>query len=198
MATTTKQKSGIAAVIAAVIGSVIAVEGGYVNNPKDPGGETNYGITKAVAQQNGYTGPIKDLPKSKAEQIYEDKYINAPKFNLILEASPTVGHKVIDAGVNTGPARPAKWFQQSLNDMSRGGKDFPQIQVDGKVGPGTIGAYKALQAKRGSVASCKLMIKLLDGYQTTYYTGINNPEFTVGWITNRIGNIPLSDCDKEA
>ncbi|WP_083579019.1 glycosyl hydrolase 108 family protein [Tardibacter chloracetimidivorans] len=37
-------------------------EGGYVNNPNDTGGETNWGITRGVAVANGYSGPMKDLP----------------------------------------------------------------------------------------------------------------------------------------
>ena len=197
MAVNNKQKVGISATIAAILASVFALEGGYVNNPKDPGGETNHGITKQVAVQAGYTGSMRDLTQEQAGSIYYENYIKKPGFDRFETVSPTVLHKLVDAGVNVGPARPSKWIQEGLNSMSRGGKDFPQIQVDGKVGPGTVKAYQSLQAKRGKVKACTLMLKLLDGKQTQHYTSLNMPEFTVGWIDNRIQNIPLSECAKE-
>ena len=42
-----------------VIDQIIKVEGGYVNDPSDSGGETNYGITKHVARKYGYKGSMK-------------------------------------------------------------------------------------------------------------------------------------------
>jgi len=53
---------------------LIGNEGGYVNNPSDPGGETNWGITRAVAVDNGYTGSIKLMPKETAKGIYKKMY----------------------------------------------------------------------------------------------------------------------------
>ena len=47
--------------------NMIGHEGGYVNDPRDPGGETNHGVTKRVAVANGYTGSMKDLPLDTAK-----------------------------------------------------------------------------------------------------------------------------------
>ena len=44
-------------------------EGGYINHPNDPGGETMWGVTKRVARANGYTGSMRNLPKSTAQVI---------------------------------------------------------------------------------------------------------------------------------
>ena len=55
---------------------LIGNEGGYVNNPKDPGGETNWGITKTVAVANGYTGDMRTMPKETAKCIYKKMYWN--------------------------------------------------------------------------------------------------------------------------
>ena len=41
---------------------VLLFEGGYVNDPLDTGGETNFGITKRVAQENGYNEDMKSIP----------------------------------------------------------------------------------------------------------------------------------------
>ena len=43
---------------------VLSHEGGYANHPKDPGGETNWGVTKRTAQANGYTGSMRAMTRS--------------------------------------------------------------------------------------------------------------------------------------
>lgn len=193
----TQQKigGGIGAVVLAIIASVFALEGGYSNDPKDPGGETNHGITVGVARSHNYQGSMKDLPKSLAQDIYYKDYIVKPGFLPMVEIQPAVAEKLIDAGVNTGTARPSRWFQITLNSLNRGGKDFPQINVDGKVGPATIQSYKSLEKVRGKVPACELTIKMLDAQQASYYMSLTNMSgYTVGWIANRIGNVPLSKC----
>ena len=177
-----------------IIAAVLSVEGGYVNNPSDPGGETNHGVTVAVARGNGYMGPMKDLSADVAKDIYYLQYIVKPGFLPMVEVQPVVAEKLIDAGVNTGPARPSRWFQQALNALSNNGKSYPQTNVDGKVGPHTIQTYQALEKVRGRVKACELTLKLLDGYQTQHYLTVNNPIFTVGWIDHRIGNVPITRC----
>ena len=130
----------VGGVVAAILGAVFYMEGGYVNNPRDPGGETNHGITQAVAKTHkevlvteyGWDGSMKGLSKEMAAEIYIDDYVLKPNFVAFAYISPAVTHKLVDAGVNTGVTRPAKWLQLSLNEMSRNGKDYPKIQVDGK------------------------------------------------------------------
>jgi lysozyme family protein len=190
-----KRAGGLGAGIAAIIAAVLVAEGGYVNNPKDPGGETNLGITKQVAVQHGYTGPMKQLPKELAESIYYESYIVKPGYQPFVEMAPAVAEELVDTGVNTGPGRPSRWLQTALNSLNRGGQDYPPINVDGAVGPGTIAAYKSLQRVRGKTQACELVVKLLDAQQAVYYMSLGHLNtFTVGWVTNRIGNVPLSHC----
>lgn len=200
----TYKKGGAAAVVAAILAGVAAVEGGWVNNPLDPGGETNHGVTIAVAQQHradlvaqGWDGKMRNLTKEMAQSIYVKDYINKPGFDQLIPFSPAVVEKLVDAGINTGTSRSAKWFQDSLNSASRGGKDYPKITSDGKVGPATIQAYRNLQQKRGAVVACKMVIKMLDGKQTVHYLSINMDDFVPGWIINRIGNVPLESCNED-
>lgn len=182
-------------IIAIIIAAIFSVEGGFVDNPKDPGGATNHGVTEKVARDHGYTGSMKDLPKEFAEGVYYKDYVLKPNFHLIVEASPAVAHKVIDEGVNAGPARAAKWFQQSLNALNRGGKDYANVPVDGQVGPKTVAAFRSLQMIRGEVKACELTLKLLDAQQASYYMSLTNLNtFMVGWVDNRIGNVPLNQC----
>lgn len=182
-----------AAVVAIVVG-VFAVEQGYSNNPADPGGETNHGITVAVARQDGYTGPMRDLPKERAESIYIRNYVAGPGFEPVIAASPAVGQKLVDAGVNAGTSRASRWFQVALNHLSRGGQDYAQVTVDAKVGPQSMAAYRALERKRGRIKACELVLKLVDAQQATHYMSLNKPMFIVGWADNRLGNVPLAHC----
>lgn len=193
-----KKLSIASASVSAILTAVLMKEGGYVNDPKDPGGETNHGITIAVARDYGYTGSMKDLTKETASNIYVSNYINKPGYGELITMSPAVGQKVVDAAVNTGTGRSSRWLQQSLNAYSRGGLDYPQLTVDGKVGAGTNAAYAALQKKRGKVKACELVIKAMDAHQANHYLSLTNlPQYTTGWMDNRIGNVPLALCKED-
>lgn len=183
--------------ILAIILGILSVEGGYVNHPSDPGGETNKGITKATAVQHGYTGSMKDLTDEIAIDIYAQTYVYKPGFDGVVELSEPVGTKLVDAGVNVGQSRAAKWYQSSLNSFSRNCRDYPCITVDGVVGPNTLAAHRALIIKRGSALSCKLLLRSLDAQQGYHYLSLTNlQDFTVGWFTHRIGNVPEELCDE--
>lgn len=186
---------GLAAGIVAIIISIFGVEGGYVNDPNDRGGETNHGITVQVARDAGYQGDMKELPKEVAYNIYAEQYVEKPNYHLVYERSPAVAEKIIDAGVNVGPGRASKWFQTALNSLNRGGQDYPTIAVDGAIGPLTVNAYAGLEAVRGRVKACELVLKLMDAQQATHYMSLTSMRtFTVGWVDHRIGNVSLDKC----
>lgn len=189
------KKAGLPTTVAAILAAIFALEGGYVFDKQDPGGETNHGITKSVAMAAGYTGSMKEMTQDQATNIYVTNYINKPGYGEVITLSPAVGQKLVDAGVNTGPSRSTRWFQTALNAVNRGGKDYPSIAVDGKMGKGTIAAYQSLQKVRGKVGACELMIKLVDAQQTAHYLSLTHLNvYTPGWVAQRIGNVPLAKC----
>lgn len=96
---------------------VLKHEGGYVNNPKDPGGETNYGVTKATAVKYGYSGDMRDIPMAVVEDIYLKGYWNAINGDALPDS---IRHHVFDAAVNSGPVRAIKWLQQALEANADG------------------------------------------------------------------------------
>lgn len=105
---------------------VLAHEGGYVNHPQDPGGETNHGITVAVARANGYAGPMRDIPMEAVKRIYRAKYWDA----LACDDLPAgVDYAMFDYGVNSGIARSAKVLQRLCG-----------VADDGRIGPMTLKA----------------------------------------------------------
>lgn len=183
----------------AIIASVFAIEGGYVDHPSDPGGATNHGITRQVAREHGYTGPMKDLSKEWAQAIYWTDYIERPGFAPLIGISRPVAEEVIDSGVNAGPAQPARWFQIALNSLNRRQRDYADLAVDGKLGPVTLSAYGRLQAVRGKAKACQLLVKLLDAQQAAHYLRLandNSPyeDFMPGWADNRLGNVDFRAC----
>ena len=189
------KKTGVSAAVAGIIGAVLLAEAGYVNHPSDPGGETNYGITKQVAVANGYYGPMKSMPKDFAWSVYYDQYLGKPGYDKLLPHSVAVVEELVDTGVNTGVSRSSTWFQKALNALSRGGKDYPTIAVDGKVGKQAISAYASLEKKRGRVKACEMVIKLVDTQQAMHYMSLTKlSDFTPGWVDHRIGNVNLEKC----
>lgn len=173
------------------IDDLIKRDGGYVNNPNDRGGATNYGITEAVARVNGWKGPMRDLPLDLAKQIYKQQYWINPRFDQVNTLSPLIAEELLDTGVNCGVSFAKPLLQRALNLLNNQGKGgWPDLAVDGIYGSATLGALKIFLAKRGKDGE-KVMLKVLNIMQGQRYIEIceRNPtqeQFFYGWISNRI------------
>lgn len=191
--------ASLAAAVGLIIAAVVDVEGGYVDNPNDPGGKTNHGITEATARTCGYRGDMRALTEAAARDCYDRLYVSGPGFDGVVAMDPWVGKKLVDVGVNTGTGRAGRWFQESVNHYNRRGADYADISVDGQVGPATLRAFDALRAKRGAVLACQLMIKAVEAKQANHYLTLSERDgkfetFTIGWMDHRVGNVPVSRC----
>ena len=143
---------------------LIGNEGGYSNNPADPGGETMWGITKRVAVANGYTGAMQDLPQDTAKAIAKSEYWDRYSCDSF---DPRLGFQVFDAAYNGGPA--ARWLQEAA-----------EVQPDGVIGPVTIAAVNAADPLR--------IIMRFNSYRLTYLASLDTfPTFGRGWA-NRIAH----------
>ena len=172
-----------------IIADIISKEKGYVDHPSDRGGPTNYGITEAVARANGFTGDMKDLPKTTAEAIYSKRYIEGPKFNLVVEISPIIGFELIDTGVNMGPAVASIFFQRLLNAFNAQGSKYPDLFVDGNIGQVSLAALRIFINWRKEEGEA-VFIKALNAVQGNKYLEIaekneSQEDFFYGWIKNR-------------
>ncbi|ATY44922.1 N-acetylmuramidase [Acinetobacter baumannii] len=170
---------------------LIKREGGYVNNPADRGGATKYGITEAVARENGYKGNMKDLPLEVAKAVYKKQYWTAPRFDQVNTVSPMVAEELLDTGVNCGTSFAKPLLQRALNLLNNQGKaGYADLDVDGVYGSNTLGALKTYLAKRGKEGE-KVLVRVLNIMQGQRYIEIceRNPkqeQFFYGWIANRI------------
>lgn len=167
-----------------------ASEGGYANHAADRGGETNYGITKAVARENGYAGPMRDMTAAQAKAIRKAKYYVKPGIYLLAPLSEAVASEVYDSGILHGTGTSVIWFQRVLNALNRGGKDYADVSVDGGIGPQSVKAFTAYRKRNGVLAEPR-MLKALNALQGAYLVTITehreaNETFLNGWLDNRV------------
>lgn len=106
------------------LAEVLRHEGGYVNHPADPGGETRYGISRRSYPHED----IRGMTRKRAAEIYRRDYWDAVSGDKLPLGLDLVA---FDAAVNSGVSRGSKWLQAAL-----------EIDADGFIGPETIAAAK--------------------------------------------------------
>ncbi len=147
----------------------LAQEGGYVDDPHDPGGATNLGITLATYRHWDHDpalgpGDVRAMTRQTAAAIYRALYWNALRGDS-LQAG--VDLSVFDFGVNAGTRRGAELLQQALG--------FPPARVDGSVGPETLRAVLA--------ADPATVIGALAERQAGWYRGLAGfDRYGRGWL----------------
>ena len=126
-----------------ILDKVLQHEGGFVDDPKDRGGATNFGITAATLGawrklgRSCTAAEVKAMPRSEAIAIYKQRYIADPGFGAVADGNLRM--IVVDSAVLFGPGRAAKWLQGALG-----------VKADGAIGPGTQAALaKAVPAEIG-------------------------------------------------
>ena len=148
--------------------TILHHEGGYVNHPKDPGGETNLGVTKRVYEEHGGTKDMKDLTVEDVAPIYKKGYWDKMKGD---ELPSGLDLCVFDFGVNAGPGRAAKYLQTMIGSTP-----------DGGIGPMTLKAVSEYVEEHG-------LVKAIENYQDarqSYYEKLSTFDtFGRGW-TRRV------------
>lgn len=118
---------------------IVAREGGYVNDPDDPGGATKHGVTLGTLRSLGLDldrngrideADVKALTPAQAERIFIETYFRKPR---LAELPQVIQASVFDMYVNAG-ANAVKILQRLLSRMG-----FPTV-ADGVIGPRTIAA----------------------------------------------------------
>jgi len=104
---------------------VLADEGGFVDDPRDPGGATNHGVTlatyRALMKPGATVADLKNISQAKLATIYRDHFWNAVRAD---DLPAGVDYAVFDYAVNSGPNRAAKALQSVVG-----------AATDGKIGP---------------------------------------------------------------
>lgn len=144
---------------------VLKHEGGYVNDPRDPGGETKFGISKRAYPNLD----IKNLTRERAKEIYFSDYWQ--KNNLDLIEDQEVAAAALDTVVNHGKG--PTLIQKAAQDIG------VPLSVDGRIGPATVKAINSLPAKQ-------YLASLYNVRKDYYYNLVaNDPAkaaFLKGWL----------------
>jgi lysozyme family protein len=135
---------------------ILEHEGDYTNNPKDPGGETRYGISKRAYP----TVDIRALTKMQAVAIYKADFWDKLRIG---EMPADIRLSFFDCAVNQGPHAAATWLQQCA-----------LVDVDGVIGPKTLEALAECDVGR---LRAKFFIRRMRGY----IEAKGWPTFGKGW-----------------
>lgn len=150
---------------------VIGEEGGYVNDPNDPGGETKYGISKRAYPNED----IKNLTLDRAKVLYKADYWDKVRGD---ELPGCVATMVFDSAVNNGVSRAVRLLQMAAN-----------VPADGAFGPGTMTAVKVFLAGRPASA---LMVEF-QALRVVYMSQLWNwNTYAKGWARRLVGLMLLA------
>lgn len=143
---------------------LIGHEGGYVHHPKDPGGETKFGISKrAYPDEN-----IKDLSLDRAKQIYRRDYWDKVEAENL---PPEIRFDVFDVAVNSGVGTAVKMLQRAAF-----------AEADGILGPRTRLAIKSMNPL--------LLFARINGARLAYMADLPTwPAFGRGWAKRIASNL---------
>lgn len=156
---------------------ILKHEGGWVNDPRDTGGETNLGVTKAVWEEwLGHAvkdGSMKSMTQLDVEPLYKRKYWDRVKAD---ELPDGLNYCVFDAAINSGAGRAAKWLQESAGAIP-----------DGAIGPNTLSAVAAHTPAELINIYCDKRQKFLESLS-------NFDRFGKGW-TRRVAEVRKLSLD---
>ena len=171
---------------------VLKHEGHLSNDPRDPGGITNYGISlryleslKQIDPDTGYlfgdmdhdgdldADDVRLMTPGEATKIYHIQWWDRYRYGQISDDRTAI--KMLDLSVNMGPGRAHRLIQETVNSLRT-----PQrrLIVDGRIGPATIAAINAQPTP--AVLLCQFQQMAIG-----FYKGLDRPEYVAGWI-NRV------------
>jgi len=135
---------------------VLKEEGGYVNDPRDPGGRTNHGVTQKTWES--YVGhPVTEtdmmnLTIQNVAPLYKEQYwdkINGDSLPFGID------YATFDMAVNSGVTRAAKTLQQVCN-----------VAADGQIGPKTLSAIEEGNVREIATRTCEARLAFLQALPT--------------------------------
>lgn len=159
-------KSAVDEAFDVAITRILGFEGGYGNNPNDPGGETNFGISKRSYPDLD----IRNLTREEAIGIYKRDFWVGSRLDQL---SPRIGGATLDLSVNMGLRAAVKLLQHAMVDCGA------TLELDGRLGPRTINASSRVELVPCLAAlrwrACLFYLAIVEGRQSSSV-------FLKGWL----------------
>lgn len=176
-----------------IVDFVLRIEGGHVDDPRDAGGETCWGVTEAVARRHGWAGPMRDLTPDFARRVYVSDYWTPLRLDDVLgeAGGEALAAELFECAVNCGPGRAATWLQRALNGLNRQATLWPDLVADGSVGARTLAALAAWSDDCSGPQDAAILVGLVNVQQGAHYLDLairrgTDEAFLRGWIRHRV------------
>jgi len=160
------------------LGVTLEFEGGYVNHPSDPGGETNKGVTRSVYEQwlrsKGLPSrnmDMRNIPDAHVQAVYRDRYWNKVRGD---DLPAEIAQQMFDLAVHSGPSRAIKILQNIVG-----------TKPDGGFGPNTSKSTQAYLQEHGALIMAEEILKQRKAFLVKLLEQEKYQPFRNGWI-NRI------------
>ena len=178
-------------------GRTMKIEGGYSNDPGDPGGETYMGISRKFwpswlgwpVIDDWKSGNINGLQRDTmladhVRSFYKAQFWDRWQGDVIADISLEIACEMFDTSVNMNVTRAVRFLQEALNMQNQNAKTYPDIAVDGVLGNGTINTLRRyLSSQPGNKADNEsILLNCMNGEQYIFYK--NNPQHEQfrGWF----------------
>lgn len=159
---------------------VLAHEGGWSDDPADPGGATNYGVTLAVAQRHGVPDKeaLRTITMDQVAAIYKQDYWVWTGVD-----DQRVATKLFDLGVNMGVRSAVRLLQDGLNTLGA------FLDVDGRLGPQTLMSVNAVAPDKLLEVLCQ---EAAQHYRAIAERRPESKKFLTGWLKRAAALPPTS------
>lgn len=186
-----------------ILDEILDIEGGFVNDPADPGGATKHGVSlryaKGIGLDNDADGDtdiddIRLVTPEQARELFKEDFLYGPKIHLLPEL---LIPPVFDFAVNAGPGTAVSVLQRTLNlvrsvDPSIG---FDPLSEDGLIGRKTIQAARIAQAEMGAYLVNAYCEEREKHYQELVRRVPQFRRFIRGWVNRaRRFRLPVEDA----
>ena len=161
-----------------MVETILHHEGGFVNDPADPGGATNFGVTIHTYSKwlgrKATVDEVRNMDKSTAIEIYKAGYYYNPRIHTL---DDSVQPLVFDMAINHGPRNAVRMLQRTVNLAG-----FGPISVDGVIGPGSRGAVKKAASAMGNYLVNALVEERIKFYNRIVERRPASKKFLRGWL----------------
>ncbi len=157
----------------AAVGRTLVFEGGFVDNPADPGGATKHGISQRFLRLVGLTDDVREMTTQRAVDIYREYFWDMYNCGLIEDGE--IAGEYFDFLVLAGPRASGLCLQRALRSTSYAtNKPGLRVTEDGIVGP--------LTARSANESPRFPLLAALKSEQAGYARDLDNPTFERGWV----------------